>query len=176
MKTFPSDHARQLVRLAQHYAAEGGVDFVAEQAGLKPEYLQQVIDGRLLPTRKKDGGRSPRRLGNTSARKIELMLSLGGGWLERDEEVPSTAFAPPLRTITPARSLASINEGAPRYLGRPGPADVTGAVAMMITGLDIATRRAVVGLLSGLAEDPKSAPRVASQIESLLQTTKVSTA
>jgi len=175
MKTFPSDHARQLSRLVQHYAGDGGLDFIAEHSGLKPEYLQQVIDGRLLPERK-DGQRSPRRLGNPSARKIEVMLSLGGGWLERDEEVPSTAYTPVLKVRTVPRQVASAEEGPARYGRMPSSVDVASGVAQLIAGHDIATRRAVVGLLTGLAEDPRSAQRVASQIDSLLQATKVSTA
>lgn len=176
MRTFPTIHAQQLQRLADHYQAFGGLVFVADRAECSSEYLQQVLYGRLLPA-KRDGIREPRQLGRPTSRKIETKLNLGNGWLDRDEPVPGSAFAP--RTADSPRIFGtsgaqgqSIREERKHY--QRDPRETVTSLGNMLAGVDVTTRRGIMGLLSGLVDDPGLANRIGAQVELLVQGTKVS--
>jgi hypothetical protein len=75
---------RRLRKLKELCSAKGGHVSVAQTAGLKPVYLDQIIKGVTLPPKKGDGSRSERALGNTAARAIEEAYQLGHGWFDND--------------------------------------------------------------------------------------------
>lgn len=75
---------RRLRKLKELVTAKG-LDDVAEPAGLKPVYLQQIIRGVLLPHKKGGGPRSARSLGDPAARALEKAHGLGRGWFDNDE-------------------------------------------------------------------------------------------
>jgi len=80
-----TSNERRLRKLKVLCAAHGLVQ-VAEKAGLKPVYLEQIIKGVLLPPKKGDGSRSERALGDSAARAIEGAYDLGRGWFDNDGE------------------------------------------------------------------------------------------
>lgn len=77
METNADRRRRKLASLCD----ERGLRAVAERAGLNYQSLEQIIKGVLLPP-KQDGTRSPRKLGDDAARKIEEAEGLGLGWFD----------------------------------------------------------------------------------------------
>jgi hypothetical protein len=67
---------------------EHSIELVAQKADLAPAYLDQIINKRLLPP-KQDGTRSPRKLGDAAARKIEESMQLGPFWFDTPETDPN---------------------------------------------------------------------------------------
>lgn len=79
METNADRRRRKLIGLCNKH----GLKVVADAAGLNPDGLDQIIKGVLLPP-KKDGSRSPRKLGDDAAGKIEDAPALGlwRGWFD----------------------------------------------------------------------------------------------
>lgn len=82
METSNERRRRKLELLCKR---EGGYRAVAERADVNPAALDQVLKGVLLPA-KADGSRSPRALGDSTARAIESAYpDLGVGWFDVDD-------------------------------------------------------------------------------------------
>lgn len=79
-------NSERRLRKLKLLCATHGQTKVAEAAGLKPIYLDQILKGVLLPPKKGDGSRSERALGDTAARAIEAAFLLGRGWFDNDGE------------------------------------------------------------------------------------------
>lgn len=90
METSSDRRRRRLAGLV----ALHGLAAVAQRSHLRREALDQVLKGTLLPP-KADGSRSPRALGNASARAIEDAFGLGVGWFDAPdpEEAPAAPAA-----------------------------------------------------------------------------------
>ena len=73
---------RKLERLVSLY----GKTSIAAQAGLNSAFLDQVLKEVLLPA-KADGTRSPRKLGDQAARRIEAALALPRNWLDAEDDL-----------------------------------------------------------------------------------------
>jgi hypothetical protein len=78
MDTNAEIRRRRLVELCNQ---EGGVRVVADKAKMNWQALDQIIKKVLLP-QKADGTRSPRTLGDDTARKLEEVFDLGRGWFD----------------------------------------------------------------------------------------------
>lgn len=81
METNAERRRRKLTELCTTYGSLGAV---AEKSLLNTVYLDQIIKGALLPPKRGDGSRTPRTLGDSAARAIEVALSLERGWFDND--------------------------------------------------------------------------------------------
>lgn len=61
---------------------------------MSAQSLDQILKGVLLPA-KSDGSRSPRKLGDAAAHKIEDAYKLGRGWFDVDDRVSTDAPTSP---------------------------------------------------------------------------------
>lgn len=86
METNAERRTRKLRELAAK--TEGGLRGIAAAAEVNFDSLDQVTKGVLLPP-KKDGSRSPRKLGDGTAEQIEEALGLPRGWFDSDEGLPT---------------------------------------------------------------------------------------
>lgn len=77
---------RRKRKLADLISRNGGIDAVALAAGLNRASLDQVLKGVLLPPKRGSTERSPRALGDSSARAIERAFHLERGWFDNDLE------------------------------------------------------------------------------------------
>lgn len=89
METNADRRRRKLAQLCE----ERGLRGVAERAELNHQSLDQIIKGVLLPP-KLDGSRSPRKLGDDAARRIEEAEGLGRGWFDLPDAVAPDMPAP----------------------------------------------------------------------------------
>jgi len=83
METAGDRRKRKLTELCKLH----GVEEVAARSGLNPDALRQIMSGVLLPP-KKDGTRTPRRLGDAAAAAIEDAFTLGRGWFDSEAPEP----------------------------------------------------------------------------------------
>ena len=96
MENISDRRRRKLEALAQRFSAKGGLAHIAATADVSQASLEQIIKGVLLPP-KADGTRSPRSLGNSTARQIEAALKLGDGWFDAPDS--AAELAPDARAI-----------------------------------------------------------------------------
>ncbi|THJ32789.1 S24 family peptidase [Lampropedia aestuarii] len=85
METSSERRKRKLSLLCD---AVGGAQKAAEPASLNWQSLSQVMAGTLLPP-KKDGSRSPKALGDSSAAALEEAWQLGRGWFDNEQPLPT---------------------------------------------------------------------------------------
>lgn len=137
----------------------GGIEPVARAADLNPRTLHQILVGTLLPP-KSDGSRSPRSLGDASARAIEdAFPELGRGWFDAAEPVSGAyegvytvgAFHPQLAPALSSNRFSGVED-----------------VGRVLSMLDLGTRRAVAVLLEAAADTPEQSARLARQIQALI--------
>jgi len=84
---------RRLRKLRELCDANGGPKAVGKAAGVSGDGLDQVLKGVLLPA-KQDGTRSPRTLGDATARKIEAAYRKPRGWFDTEDGAPAVASLP----------------------------------------------------------------------------------
>lgn len=102
LRHMETSNERRKRKLDELCKANGGLDAVAAAAQVSPVYLDQILEGRLLPP-KKDGTRSPRSLGDDVARKLEKAFALETGWF--DDARPDTTYKPTGSVDEPARPV-----------------------------------------------------------------------
>lgn len=81
-----SDRRRRKLQLL--CASNGGPKGVGAKSGVSPASLDQILKGVLLPE-KADGTRSPRKLGDDAARRIEDAYELPRGWFDAEDKAPA---------------------------------------------------------------------------------------
>ena len=129
MNTNDEVRRRRLARLCKDI--DGGLIAVAENAGLSPAYLDQIMKRVLLPERA-DGTRSARALSDQAARQIEVAHGVTPGWLDWPLEAVDfedySALSDLDKGAVQARMMAAIEdrlqnsayEGVPDNIDRKG--------------------------------------------------------
>lgn len=146
METIGERRRRKLISLVK--AAGGGaraLEKIASITGLSPASLDQVIKGTLLPP-KKDGTRSPKSLGDPSARAIEEALELGHGWFDSDDTQEASIEPTAVDVLQSALVL----------------------ISKAVSQTDKWTRLAVEPLLSELLANPSESVNIARRIAEML--------
>lgn len=119
METASDRRKRKLRELS---ALVGGVRVIAERASVNEASLDQVIKGVLLPP-KKDGSRSPRSLGDSTAHAIEDAFELGRGWFDSDGAGPSIGAYERLQALLALIKQKYCDDNAAELARRIGRSD-----------------------------------------------------
>lgn len=103
METQADRRLRKLRWLCATFKDKGGLQFVADEAQLNVNTLDQVLKGVLLPP-KADGSRSPRKLGDLAVERMEAApaLGLGRGWFDTDDGYDDFEVIPPAPALATA--------------------------------------------------------------------------
>lgn len=146
-------HDIRHVNLLHLIAAFGSIQKFATAVGKSHSQISQLRNSLV---HSKTG--QPRVMGDKLARDIELKLGKPIGWMDRPQaldsflDLPEAAPSPETvraSTVVSARQLVE-------------------ALGTLLADVGEPTRRGVMGVLSGLVEDPGQAPLLGRQVEALL--------
>lgn len=165
METQADRRLRKLRWLCLTFKDKGGLQFVADEAQLNANTLDQVLKGALLPP-KADGTRSPRKLGDRAVEQMEASpaLGLGRGWFDTDDGYDDFEVIPPAPGL--AAALPVVLDALAKA---PARAELRHLLPLLIdTDSPLYRQRLAELLAEAPAEKPLGAP-IATEHQQTLQ-------